>query len=147
MSKTGKYDDSICASSDFEELSRIRDFVKKSALTYGFEEHQAQQIALAVDEACSNLIRHAFNFDKKREICIEIETDKNSFIVKVLDDGAPFNPLEVNPPDMKEYFRKYQRGGLGISIMRKVMDKILYQASNKKNPKNILKLIKNMNGN
>ncbi len=139
-----KYDDNLCASSDFKELSRIRKFVKNNAMAFGFDDPEAQKISLAVDEACSNLIRHAFHFDKSKEICVEIETKSKQFIVKVIDDGKPFDPRKVDEPDMREYFEEYKQGGLGIMIMRKVMDKIQYKPSNKNNSKNVLKLIKNL---
>jgi serine/threonine-protein kinase RsbW len=125
-----------------EELSRIRDFVYNRAIHYGFADEEAQKISLAVDEACSNLIKHAFKFDRERQIQVEIEIGKKYFTVKIMDDGVPFNPLSVTEPDMKEYFNEFKRGGLGILIMRKVMDKISYTPSSSKNKKNTLLLKK-----
>ncbi len=139
------YDDYMCAICDFEELKKIRDFILEKALSFGFPDQEAQKIALAVDEACSNLIRHAYSFDPDKKICIEIETIQDKFTVKIQDNGSPFNPLDVDQPDMKEYFKKFRRGGLGIHIMRKVMDQITYEAAKNKNDKNILFLTKHLN--
>lgn len=135
-------ENSICAVGDFKELFRIRDFVYTKAIKYGFEDEEAQKICLAVDEACSNLIRYAFRFDSSKEICIQVEFADNYFTVDIMDEGAPFDPLTVNTPDMNEYFRKFRKGGLGIQIMRKVMDEIYYSPSTSSNPRNILKLKK-----
>jgi serine/threonine-protein kinase RsbW len=144
MIKTKKYG-SLIASSDNSELSRIRDFVEQNAIQFGFDESNSQKIALAVDEACSNLIKHAYKLDKSKNIWINIETQSNEFVVKIIDEGNPFDPLEVPKPDMKKYFKSYKRGGLGIQIMRLVMDKINYFPSNGGNTKNILELRKVLN--
>lgn len=145
MNKASKYQNNLCAVSDFKELGRIREFVLKKAIVFGFSDDEAQKISLAVDEACSNLIRHAFNFDSNKKICVEIElNNKDMFVVNILDDGKPFNPLDVESPDMKSYFREFRTGGLGISIMKKVMDDISYTPSDSKKAKNLLQLKKNL---
>ncbi|MBM2816029.1 MAG: putative anti-sigma regulatory factor, serine/threonine protein kinase [Ignavibacteria bacterium] len=139
---TSKYGNKICTCCDFSELQRIREFVMTKAETLGFSSEEAQSIALAVDEACSNLIKHTFNFDTLKEICVQVNFDKNQFIVNILDEGTPFNPLDVTPQDMNEYFKNYKRGGLGIPIIRKIMDEISYLPSNNSNRKNVLTLKK-----
>jgi serine/threonine-protein kinase RsbW len=139
-----KYNE-ICAIGDYEELGKIRDFVKLRAELFGFVGDDINNICLAVDEACSNLIRHAFKFDKKRKICIKIESDNNAFIINVIDNGKPFNPLEITLPNMSDYIAKPRRGGLGIKIMRSLMDDISYMPMNDSNPNNILKLKKILN--
>ena len=141
-----KYNE-ICAIGNYKELGRIRDFIKHKAEGFGFDGDEINNICLAVDEACSNLIRHAFNFDSKRKICIKIEVDNNAFIVNVIDNGKPFNPLEATLPNMKEYIAKPKRGGLGLMIMMSIMDDISYIPSNETNPNNILKLKKLLNSN
>ena len=143
MTRKKKYDDKmICALGDFEELSRIRKFVYSQAMNCGFKDEEAQKICLAVDEACSNLIRHAFHFDRSKEICIQVEFAKKLFTVSIIDEGIPFDPLSVETPNMSEYFKQYRKGGLGIQLMRKVMDEIDYSPSDDKHPRNVLKLKK-----
>ena len=136
------YENIICTFGNVRELKKIRDFIQSKAERFGFSNEEAQKIALAVDEACTNLIKHAFNYDNSRNICVQIETGKNQFTVSILDDGAPFNPIEVEEMNKKEYFENYKQGGLGIQIMRKIMDDISYTPSDGSNPKNILKLKK-----
>ena len=134
--------DKICVSSDFGELTHIRDFVIHKALEFGFLEDEAFRISLAVDEACSNLIRHAFKMDASQRICVLIQTDSNEFIVDIQDMGFPFNTLDVAPQEMMEYFKQFKKGGLGIHIMRSVMDGISYQPSQDKAVPNTLRLKK-----
>ncbi|MBI5326036.1 MAG: ATP-binding protein [Ignavibacteriae bacterium] len=133
-------EDLICAICDFSELHKIRNFIFSKALVFGFDENEANKITLAVDEACTNLIKHSFNFDKSKEFCVTVEPTSMKFIVKILDKGTPFNPLDVSETNMNEYFKDYRKGGLGIQIMRSVMDEITYNPSGIDNNENILTL-------
>jgi serine/threonine-protein kinase RsbW len=138
--------DYMCVVCDYEQLGGIRDFISVKALQFGFSDDEAYRISLAVDEACTNLIRYAYKLDTSRKICVNIETQTSQFIVNVLDDGTPFNPLDIPSPEMEKYFKEFRRGGLGIHIMRTVMDRIEYQPATGSGSKNVLKLIKNLTG-
>lgn len=129
-------------SADFKNLEKIRDFVKQFALKNGFNEEVSDKIALAVDEACTNLIRYSFNFDNNQQIKISVHTDDRFFIVNIFDEGNPFNPLDFPKPDMNEYILNFKKGGLGIYLIRSVMDEIGYIPSNENNPQNTLTLKK-----
>ncbi len=130
--------------SDYSNLNNLRDFITEEAGRFGFDRDTAYLIALAVDEACTNLIRYAYKFDQSKKIEINIKFDNNSFIVVIIDTGKPFNPLDVPPPDMQEYFDEFKRGGLGIFIIRKIMDKVIYKAANDVQMHNELWLLKNL---
>ena len=134
----------LCAVSNHQELQKIRDFVKNRAENFGFNELDSNKIVLAVDEACTNLINHAFKKQDGREICVQVEANKSDFIITISDDAEPFDPLEIASPNMQEYFSKFKRGGLGIHLMRLVMDEISYLPSNDTNPRNILRLRKQL---
>ncbi len=115
---------------DLSELERIREFIIVKASDFGFSEEISYKIALAVDEACSNLIKHSFKFDPSKIINIKVQTENNSFTVIISDNGSPFDPKIVPTPDMQEYFDHFKRGGLGVHIIRSVMDEIDYLTSN-----------------
>lgn len=134
----------ICAFGDDSDLVKIREFISQKALDFGFNDLTSHQISLAVDEACSNLIKHAYNFDKSKKICINIDRLDKEFIVKIADEGSAFNPIQIDSPDMNEYFKNFNHGGLGIFIIKKVMDKINYFPSTDSNPNNILELRKEL---
>ncbi|MDQ1265404.1 MAG: serine/threonine-protein kinase RsbW [Bacteroidota bacterium] len=143
MKKSKKIkENEFCTLSNLSELTRIREFVHNNAIGRGFSEEQSHKIALAVDEACTNLMKHAYHLDQTHEICLHVDMDKDKFIVDIYDDGVPFNPMEVNMPDMNEYFKSFRKGGLGIQIIRSVMDEIKYYPSDKSNQRNKLTLIK-----
>lgn len=141
MTDNVKYEN-LCIDSDLSRLQEIRDYIYRASTGFGFSDKVAYNISLAVDEACSNLIKYAYNLEFDHKICISVETDNNEFNVLISDNGKPFNPLEVESPNMTEYFKKLQRGGLGIFIMKSVMDDITYYTTGERQLKNTLRLKK-----
>lgn len=123
----------VCIPADLSQLAVVRDFVEANATKAGFDETQVYKMTLAVDEACSNLIRHSFAQDNSQNICVEIEFCNPQFKIIISDNGVPFNPLEFATPNMTEYLNKFKRGGLGIHIIKSVMDDVLYSSGNNQN--------------
>ena len=110
-------------------LRLIREFVSGVANVAGFDEEEISQIELAVDEACSNVVKHAYLGDKEKKghgIEIEIYFDEKEFNVKVLDRGQGFDPSKLSQTNMKTYLEKFQVGGLGIRLMKSLMDQVEY---------------------
>ena len=130
----------ICVKSQHSELDRIRKFVQLEAKNFGFNDKISYQISLAVDEACTNLINYAYDKKNDKDICIKLDKNTEEIIIKIYDEGEPFDPSRAESPNMKEYRKKMKRGGLGIHIIKLVMDKINYYPS--ENNKNILELRK-----
>lgn len=133
----------ICVLSDFSELEKIRTFILSSATYFGFNKKISFQIALAVDEACTNIINYAHKKENNKEICIEIDHSTNEFIVKIFDEGSPFDPNKANTPNLSEHLQKMKRGGLGIHIIKNVIDNINYYP-HVINNKNLLELRKKL---
>jgi serine/threonine-protein kinase RsbW len=110
-----------------EKLSLVRDFVSEAARRFGFDEESTNKIALAVDEACTNIIKHSYKFATDKDITVRIITNTRNFEVLIEDQGISFDPEKVQPPNMKEYLTQYRRGGLGMFLMRSLMDKVEYK--------------------
>jgi serine/threonine-protein kinase RsbW len=109
-----------------DRLHEVREFVSRSAREFGFDDEDTANIVLAVDEACTNVIKHAYNFAPDKEIAIEIIPAQGEFEVRVLDYGKPFNPGDVKPPNLRQHLKEYRRGGLGVYLMKTLMDKVEY---------------------
>jgi serine/threonine-protein kinase RsbW len=109
-----------------ERLIAVREFVSKAAREFGFNEEDIGKIALAVDEACTNIIKHAYRFDPNKEITVSIRRKNGVFEVSILDSGAGFDPARITTPNMKEYLSHFRRGGLGIYLIKSLMDKVEY---------------------
>ncbi len=142
-----KYNTILCKGCHTEELAKIRRFVIKRAIKNGFDEEVAEHIALAVDEVCTNIIKYAYKYDLNKEIEIETYIQGQNFVVKISDEGEPFDPKNVQQLDMQKYFKELKKGGLGIQIIRKIMDEIDYQSANNHTPKNSLLLKKTIPSN
>jgi serine/threonine-protein kinase RsbW len=125
-----------------DNLLEVREFVLRAAREFGFSEEEASKIVLAVDEACTNVIKHAYQFAPDREIEIVIQPVKDRMQITVIDDGKSFNPSIAKLPDLKQHLSHYRRGGLGIYLMRTLMDKVEYKyAPGKKNEVRLTKYL------
>ena len=117
---------SIQVESRTERLIAVRDFVSEAARAFGFGDEDISKIALAVDEACTNVIKHAYRSDPTKIIQVNVSAGNGTFEIVIQDEGVRFNPTQVQPPDMKEYFSHFRRGGLGVHLMKSLMDRVEY---------------------
>jgi serine/threonine-protein kinase RsbW len=119
---------SLTIESRTERLIAVREFVSSAARAFGFDDEEAGKIALAVDEACTNIIKHAYRFDPTKSITVTVRRrDNAAFQVTIRDAGLDFDPSRVKSPDMREYLSHFRRGGLGMYLMRSLMDKVEYE--------------------
>jgi serine/threonine-protein kinase RsbW len=131
---------SINIDSKTERLISVREFVSEEAREFGFDDEEVSKIALAVDEACTNIIKHAYKFDPSKKIKVTVKPGTRAFEVSITDNGKQFNPAELQAPDMKEYLSHFRRGGLGVYLMKSLMDKVEYDIT--PGIKNEVRLIK-----
>jgi len=110
-----------------ERLIAVREFISDEARAFGFTDEDVSKIALAVDEACTNVIKHAYRFDPNRDITITVKRKNGTFEVTIRDTGSGFDPSRLHAPDMKDYFSHYRKGGLGVFLMKSLMDKVEYE--------------------
>ncbi len=109
-----------------ENLSKIREFVSSNASEAGFSKDEIDNIILAVDEACTNVIKHAYKYSPDEEILIEIKYNKSAFTVTIEDKGISFDPNLIPSPDLQKYHREHRVGGLGMYLMKTLMDEVKY---------------------
>ena len=123
--KTQKY--KLKIPSVTENLQMIREFVLKIAAKTGFNEETQEQIALAVDEACTNVIKHAHHHDARRLMDIQIQTDSRKMKITITDKGRGFDITKLKDPDVEKYIRESRHGGLGIYLIKTLMDEVDYE--------------------
>ena len=109
-----------------ENLSSLRDFISDNANNAGLSMDDIDDIILAVDEACTNIIKHAYKSVPDGEIIIEINYNARKFTIKLIDHGNSFDPESVPVPDLQKYLRQRKVGGLGLYLMRTLMDDVKY---------------------
>jgi len=140
LDKAVTYQKTVNAST--QNLSDIRKFVSKHALKHGFSSEQIADIRLAVDEATTNIIKHAYKNDHNQELTIHLEFDDEKLSVTLTDQGIAFDLKKYKSPDIKKQIEKKRRGGMGIHLMKSLMDEVSYKV---KNQKNVLRMSKNRN--
>ena len=113
---------------DTEYLVQVRQEVTKVVEQSAFSERDRKLIIVAVDEAVTNIMEHAYDNDLEGELDIELilEADATRFEVIIRDSGKEFDPSAVNIPDITAHVGKGQRHGLGIFLIRQIMDEINY---------------------
>lgn len=107
-------------------LEIVRNFVHQLAKTAGFTNEQIDQIELSVDEACTNVIKHAYHFDESKMIELEVVVDSEKMEIIITDYGGGFDPSKLDQPDINEFVKKAHPGGLGIHLMQKLMDDVKF---------------------
>lgn len=111
----------------FQYLDEIRDFVAEIASRGGFDSKEVYSIQLAADEAASNIIEHAYAGVTNGELEISCEVKNQVLTITMRDHGRAFDPGSVAPPNITGDLSKRKIGGLGIYLMRKLMDDVRYE--------------------
>jgi anti-sigma regulatory factor (Ser/Thr protein kinase) len=126
---------------NFEYLDEIRDFVGKIAQSGGFNDKDVYNIQLATDEAASNIIEHAYRGVSDGLLEVSCGMKDDDITVILVDHGEPFDPSDIPMPNLKADLSERKIGGLGLYLMRKLMDDVKY-VSDPQNNRNTLTLIK-----
>lgn len=119
--------------SDSAFLSLVRDLTKRLAEGVGFDDTTAGRVALAVDEATTNVIEHAYHGAKDREVLIRFGDRGADFRIDVVDTGDPVDPRRVPRFDLEQYVSERRTGGLGMHLMGKIMDSVTFKRSGRHN--------------
>ena len=131
---------SVQFSAKFEFLDEIREFVGDIARAGGFGDKDIYNIQLAADEAASNIIEHAYEGVNNGVLELSCGVKSNVITIILVDHGESFDPSEIPMPDLKADLSERKIGGLGIFLMRKLMDEVRYEVKSNKN--NVLTMTK-----
>jgi len=135
----------ITFDANFDNLDEIRDFVGEMARQVGFSDKEIYSIQLAADEASSNIIEHAYAGVNDGKIEIECDVFDGGIKIVMHDRGKSFNPSSVPEPNVKADLSERKIGGLGMYLMRKLMDEVTYESSAENG--NVLTMVKRMGEN
>jgi anti-sigma regulatory factor (Ser/Thr protein kinase) len=132
----------IIFDANFDNLDEIREIVGEAARQIGFSDKEIYAIQLAADEASSNIIEHAYAGIKGGKLEIDVSTSDNELKIVMRDRGKSFDPSSVPEPNVKADLSERKIGGLGMYLMRKLMDEVAYESS--PDSGNILTMIKRL---
>ena len=124
----------------FEYLDEIREFVGEIARNGGFSDKDVYNIQLATDEAASNIIEHAYEDRPDGILELSCGVQGDAITIILIDRGESFDPSNVPAPDLKADLSDRKIGGLGLFLMRKLMDEVSYEPRADKS--NVLTMVK-----
>lgn len=127
---------------NFSSLVKIGEFVTQAAKSVGFEGFELYKIETAVDEACSNIIEHAYGLKNFGEIDVSIRTEPGTITITLTDYGEPFNPEYVKDPNLNTDLKERDNHGLGIYMMKQWMDVVNFAVLDNKNILTLVKYLK-----
>ncbi len=124
-------------------LKGIREFIRSSLKDQNVPEIEMSAIVLALDEMCSNLMIHAHhcNPDHMLELHVDIPA-RGKFIFEIIDDGSLFDINEFHEPELDNLVHQKRKGGLGIRLVKAIMDNVEYLRRNEKNVCRLTKQLK-----
>ncbi|WP_181304487.1 ATP-binding protein [Rufibacter sp. XAAS-G3-1] len=131
----------IRVSCDRKNLKVIRAFVTETLLPVHLSEIMLNQIILAVDEICANLIIHSNQENSQKHLCLTIRYDERQIIFELEDNGTPFVQANYKEPDILDNIKIGKKGGVGVALVNRIMDKVEYSVKGSTNICRMHKLI------
>jgi len=116
-----------------EFLALVRDVTRRMAELAGFDAAQAEQLALAVDEASTNVIEHAYAGARDRAFEVRFDDRGAELRIDVVDDGATVDPRSMPTVDLARYATERRTGGLGVHLMGRIMDSVTFRRAARRN--------------
>jgi len=112
----------------YDSLARVSEFVVEAAKDAGLSSEEVYSVELAVDEACCNIIDHAYGGEGIGELKCSVIVDEGKLTVILSDRGRSFDPKTIPDPKLNVPIEKLKPHGVGLYLMRKLMDEIKYEA-------------------
>lgn len=113
--------------SSTENLALIRDFVTSVGKQARMSDVDISNLELAVDEACANVIEHAYGHDRTKEVTIRAIFDESEMRISVIDSGKGFDPSQVQSETLDQLINERKSGGLGMRLIKTLMDDVRYE--------------------
>lgn len=114
-------------SNDMAEIPRVHDLIHSVRCRHSMSDDTAYSITLALDELLTNTISYGYEDERLHEIRIRLEVEGPVVSITIEDDGSPFDPLTAGEPDVQAPIEERRIGGLGIYLVRHLMDAISYE--------------------
>ena len=115
---------------DLSELDRLCQNCESVGESFGMSKKLIFEMNLALDELFTNIISYGFKDDKEHIIKVEIKAENNEILMRIEDDGIPFDPVLVEEPELEWRIEECKIGGLGIHLIKKLMDEVRYERVN-----------------
>lgn len=128
-----RMEEEFIIANNVEELPLLVEKIEEMAERWGLSMPLTMNVNLVIEEAISNIIFYAFNDDLKHEISISLLLSGSRLTIIFEDEGIPFDPTSAPIPDINLPADERPVGGLGIFLISKIMDEVMYKREPGKN--------------
>ena len=125
-----------------KNLKEIRTFVEASLKELSVPANEIGMIVLAIDEICANFIIHSNQCNEEQEIEILIKNENQGVSIEILDEGEYFDLSSYKEPDIQEIVKEKRKGGMGLILVKRIMDSIEFKKVNNHNVCRLFKKVK-----
>jgi len=108
-------------------LNLVTGLAKRASLVAGMDDATAAKVSIAVDEAVTNVIIHAYRGESNHQVEIELRFREEALEIRIWNTGQGLHDEDVVLPDPREYVKHPRKGGLGLLLMSRFMDEIHFQ--------------------
>lgn len=136
----GSFTNSLRIQNDTEYLSHVREMLSSNVRKTDLTEKEENKVILAVDEAITNIMEHGYESSQEGWIDIEVKSTEDKLRIVIEDSGKQFDPNTMEDPDVLQHVEEGKKEGLGIFLMRQIMDEVRYRF--KEGNKNEICLVK-----
>jgi serine phosphatase RsbU (regulator of sigma subunit)/putative methionine-R-sulfoxide reductase with GAF domain/anti-sigma regulatory factor (Ser/Thr protein kinase) len=126
----------------FDQLDAIREFVARAARDAGMDDSTVYAVELSADEACTNVIEHAYEGTDGGEIECTCDTNDKNLTIIIHDHGKTFDPSSIPFPDLDADLESRPVGGLGVFLMKQLMDEVRFEPLGEAG--NVLTMVKHL---
>lgn len=116
----------LCVPSSTAYLYLIREFINNIGQHAGLEEADIAKLELAIDEACTNVIEHAYGSDTSKELLVRATLNAEAMNVDIIDTGRAFDPNSVQSEELERLVAERRSGGLGVRLIKSLVDELKY---------------------
>ncbi len=95
-------------------------------------EEKAARLELAVEEWAANVCHHAYP-EAEGTLAVSVRAEPGRFVVEIADDGRPFDPVAMRPPDVNVPLAERQPGGLGVLLIKRMLEDVRYRRERDQN--------------
>jgi anti-sigma regulatory factor (Ser/Thr protein kinase) len=115
------------------ELDGVNQTLREFGQRHGLASKVIHDLNLAMEEILTNIISYGYTDNREHEVKVRLSAQLGEVSVEIEDDGQPFNPLEAPEPDITKPLEERKIGGLGIHLVRKLMDSLEYKRQGARN--------------
>ena len=123
----------IHIAADLREIERLNRLVRQFGELHDVPSRTLYAVNLALDELVTNVILYGYEDASEKEVVVKLMTADQELVASVADEAKPFDPLQVAAPDLSAPLEQRQLGGLGIHLVRSLMDRVTYEREKDKN--------------